>query len=101
MLLDRDLYGAESAPEGSVEKARMRLREHAERTKQAELDEALTKLDAQGELTDAQRETLTRMATRITDRILAPPEATMNGTAEPEKYAKTVLRLFDPDERER
>lgn len=78
----------------------MQLREYAERTKQGELDEALSKLEAHGELTAAQRETVMRMATRITERVIEPPEAALNGAAEPEKCAKTVRKLFEPDDRE-
>lgn len=98
MQLKGDPRRLESTPNGSVEQARLQLREYAERTKQAELKRALSKLEAHGELTAAQQETVMWMATRITDRILESPEAALNGTADPERCAKTILGLFEPDD---
>jgi len=79
-----------------VETVREQLRVHTEQIKQRELDEALSKLEARGELSAAQREVVTQLADEITDQIVAAPAATLEESFErDERVARTVIRLFE------
>lgn len=70
--------------------------EDAERTKRSEVEEALGKLDAHGELDDAQRNVVERMADAMVDQLLAAPitciQRGRNGST-----LDTVVRLFGLD----
>lgn len=77
-----------------------KLRDRAERIKQRELDEAVSRIDAHGELTPAQRDVLVEMATQITETIVGPPDAVERATASPEFDVEGLVRLFDLDDEE-
>ncbi|MFW5939304.1 MAG: glutamyl-tRNA reductase [Halolamina sp.] len=72
--------------------------EGAERMKTRELDRALTKLDAQGDLTDDQRETVAAMADSLVSQLLAPPTKSLREAAVEDDWTtiRTAMELFDP-----
>ncbi|MEZ3116013.1 glutamyl-tRNA reductase [Halobaculum sp. MBLA0147] len=73
--------------------------EAAERTKRRELDEALTKLEAQGELTDEQRETVASLADALVGQLLAAPTKSLREAAAEDDWntIHTAMQLFDPE----
>ncbi|WP_418280652.1 glutamyl-tRNA reductase [Halorubrum sp. DTA98] len=75
----------------------------ADRVKNRELDSALSKLDAQGELTDDQRETVEAMADALVGQLLAAPTRSLRDAAGEDDWEtiQTALRLFDPEFDER
>jgi glutamyl-tRNA reductase len=68
----------------------------AERIKRDEVKESLGKLDARGELSDAQRDIVKRMANAIVDQLLAAPITCVH-RADDGSTLDTVVRLFDID----
>jgi glutamyl-tRNA reductase len=77
--------------------------ESAERVKERELSEALSKLDAHGDLTDDQREIVDAMADALVSQLLAPPTKSLRDAAADDDWGtiNTALQLFDPDFGER
>ncbi|MFB6175630.1 MAG: glutamyl-tRNA reductase [Halobaculum sp.] len=73
--------------------------EAAERTKQRELTEAIEKLEAQGGLTDEQRETVGALADALVGQLLAAPTKSLREAAAEEDWTTihTAMRLFDPE----
>ena len=73
--------------------------ESAERTKQAELERALGKLEAQGELTDDQRETVSALADALVNQLLAAPTKSLREAAAEDDWTTIhpAMQLFDPD----
>ncbi|WP_281195449.1 glutamyl-tRNA reductase [Halorubrum sp. F4] len=71
----------------------------ADRVKARELDRALTKLDAQGGLTDEQRETVEAMADALVGQLLAAPTRSLRDAAGEDDWEtiRTALELFDPE----
>jgi glutamyl-tRNA reductase len=80
--------------------ARDRLRRRGVAVRRRELDEALCRLEAHGELTDDQRRAVRALADGIVDGVLAPPRAALegDGPVDERRAARTVTRLFDPEE---
>jgi len=72
--------------------------EGAERMKARELDRALTKLEAQGDLNEDQRETVEAMADSLVSQLLAPPTRSLREAAEQDDWEtiRTAMQLFDP-----
>jgi glutamyl-tRNA reductase len=73
--------------------------ESAERLKERELEEALTRLEAQGELTEDQRETVASLADALVGQLLAAPTRSLRDAAAEDDWAtiQTAMTLFDPD----
>ncbi|MFC7096858.1 glutamyl-tRNA reductase [Halobaculum marinum] len=73
--------------------------EAAERTKQRELEEALAKLEAQGDLTDEQRETVAGLADALVGQLLAAPTKSLREAAAEDDWSTihTAMQLFDPE----
>ena len=73
--------------------------ESAERVKERELSEVLSKLDAHGDLSDEQREIVRSMADALVSQLLAPPTKSLRDAAAEDDWATidTALDLFDPD----
>jgi glutamyl-tRNA reductase len=73
--------------------------EAAERTKRRELDEALTKLEANGGLTDDQRETVAALADALVGQLLAAPTKSLREAAAEDDWntIHTAMQLFDPE----
>jgi glutamyl-tRNA reductase len=71
----------------------------ADRVKARELDRAMSKLEAQGELTDEQRETVEDLADALVGQLLAAPTRSLRDAAGEDDWEtiRTALRLFDPD----
>ncbi|OYR56064.1 glutamyl-tRNA reductase [Halorubrum halodurans] len=71
----------------------------ADRVKARELDRALTKLEAQGGLTDDQRETVEAMADALVGQLLAAPTRSLRDAAGEDDWEtiRTALELFDPE----
>lgn len=72
--------------------------EGAERMKSRELERALTKLEAQGDLTEDQRETVEAMADSLVSQLLAPPTQSLREAAGEDDWTtiRTAMQLFDP-----
>jgi glutamyl-tRNA reductase len=73
--------------------------EAADRMKSRELDRALSKLDAQGDLTDDQRETVEALADSLVGQLLAAPTKSLRDAAAEDDWTtiQTAMRLFDPE----
>ncbi|WP_363466957.1 glutamyl-tRNA reductase [Halogeometricum borinquense] len=73
--------------------------EAAEEVKQRELETALAKLDAQGELTDDQRETVAALADALVGQLLSAPTKSLREAAVEDDWdtIQTAMTLFDPD----
>ena len=73
--------------------------EAAERTKHRELEEALTKLESQGDLTDEQRETVQALADALVGQLLAAPTKSLREAAAEDDWNTiyTAMQLFDPE----
>ncbi|KPN29740.1 glutamyl-tRNA reductase [Halolamina pelagica] len=72
--------------------------EGAERMKARELDRALTKLEAQGDLTEDQRDTVEALADSLVSQLLAPPTKSLREAAGEDDWntIQTAMELFDP-----
>ncbi|MGM0604320.1 MAG: glutamyl-tRNA reductase [Halobacteriota archaeon] len=72
--------------------------ESAERVKTREVATALTKLEANGELTDEQRETVEALADALVGQLLAAPTKSLREAAAEDDWTtiQTAMRLFDP-----
>jgi glutamyl-tRNA reductase len=89
---------AEGAPRGEQradETAADRLARRTAAVRDEQLDDALDRLDAHGELSAAQRETVARLATGLTARIVGPTVERLRRTDDPRTVA-TARRVFDP-----
>ncbi len=73
--------------------------ESAERTKRREIETAITRLEEDGEVTDAQREVIEAMADSLVGQLLAAPTRSLREAAAEDDWAtiSTALRLFDPE----
>ncbi|GAB7091570.1 glutamyl-tRNA reductase [Halorubrum luteum] len=71
----------------------------ADRVKAREVDDAVSKLEAQGELTDDQRETIEAMADALVGQLLAAPTRSLRDAAGEDDWEtiQTALELFDPE----
>ncbi|MFD1527083.1 glutamyl-tRNA reductase, partial [Halolamina salina] len=72
--------------------------EGAERMKARELDRAITKLEAQGDLNEDQRETVEALADSLVSQLLAPPTESLREAAGEDDWTtiQTAMELFDP-----
>jgi glutamyl-tRNA reductase len=72
--------------------------EGAERMKAEEVEEALSRLEAAGDVSDEQREVIESMADALVSGILAAPTRSLRDAAENDDWTtiSTALRLFDP-----
>lgn len=72
--------------------------EGAERIKAREVGTALTKLEAQGDLTADQRETVKSLADALVSQLLAPPTKSLREAAGEDDWTtiQTAMELFDP-----
>ncbi|WP_280585149.1 glutamyl-tRNA reductase [Halorubrum sp. Boch-26] len=59
------------------DRVRRRLRRRAERIERREVEEAVSKLEARGDLTDEQRETVRLLGAALRRRVAARPEAAL------------------------
>lgn len=73
--------------------------EAAERTKRRELEKAMTKLEAQDELTSEQRETIEALADALVGQLLAAPTKSLREAAAEDDWTtiQTAMQLFDPE----
>jgi glutamyl-tRNA reductase len=73
--------------------------ESAERVKGRELETALAKLDAQGDLTEEQRETVAALADSLVGQLLAAPTKSLRDAAAEDDWEtiRTAMELFDPE----
>ncbi len=67
--------------------------------KRRELDRALSELEAAGELTDGQRETVAAMADAVVSSIASVPARTLRRAADDETR-RAMRRMFDPEGRD-
>jgi glutamyl-tRNA reductase len=73
--------------------------ESAERVKERELETALSRLEAQGDLTDEQRETVASLADALVGQLLAAPTKSLRDAAAEDDWTtiQTAMTLFDPE----
>ena len=73
--------------------------ENAEALKRREVETALSKLEAQGELTERQRESVESLADALVGKLLAAPTKSLREAAAEDDWntIQTAMRLFDPD----
>lgn len=73
--------------------------ESAERTKRREVETAVSKLEAQGDLTDEQRETVEALADSLVGQLLAAPTKSLREAASEDDWTtiQTAMQLFDPE----
>ncbi|KTG09387.1 glutamyl-tRNA reductase [Haloprofundus marisrubri] len=73
--------------------------ESAEAVKHREVQTALSKLDAQGEMTDEQRETVEALADALVGQLLAAPTKSLRDAAADDDWTtiQTAMQLFDPE----
>jgi glutamyl-tRNA reductase len=73
--------------------------ENAERLKESEVETALRKLEAQGDLTPEQRETVGSLADTLVNQLLAAPTKSLREAAAEDDWTTihTAMQLFDPD----
>ena len=95
--------GAESAPD--PERLRKRLCRQTAEIERREVETAVSALDARGDLTDEQRETVREFGAALVGSLTAAPEQTLERAARTERAengnrarARAVGRLFDVDE---
>jgi len=88
----------ESFKRNRADEAISAMYEGAERVKARELDRALEKLEAQGDLTDEQRETVEALADALVGQLLASPTSSLREAAAEDDWTtiQTAMRLFDP-----
>ena len=72
--------------------------ETAELVKRREVSTALSKLEAQGDLTDEQRETVESLADALIGQLLSAPTKSLRDAAGDDDWTtiQTAMRLFDP-----
>ena len=83
----------ESNHSGRVESAIVAISRDAERLKRREVEKAISKFEAYGDLTDGQHETVETMAEAIVGHLLAVPMATLR-EADEREAVDAALRLF-------
>jgi glutamyl-tRNA reductase len=84
------------AADSEAARVRRRLRQRAVGLSENELEEALSSLDADGSLTERQREVIETMCLAIAEGVLAPFEAPLQD--DEEQAVRTVRALFDLEE---
>jgi glutamyl-tRNA reductase len=73
-----------------------RIRERATAVRNEEVETALVKLDSDGDVSEADREAVERLADRLVDRLLTVPEESLRAAAaaDDEETVETALELF-------
>lgn len=79
------------------ERVRRQLRCQTERIQRREVEEAVSKLEARGDLTDEQRETVRHLGAALRRRITARPEAALERSGPGDATVRSLARLFDAD----
>ena len=74
-----------------------RVRDRAAAIRDRELETALAKLDARGDLSPAEREAVARLADRLVDGLLAAPERRLRAAADRDdaETVEAALELFE------
>ncbi len=75
--------------------ARDRLDREAAAVRAEQLEQALSQLREEGDLTDEQRAAVEALSERLVDGLLAAPRAGLRESADRAQVARTVLELFD------
>lgn len=75
-----------------------RVRERAEQLRRREVETAIRKLEARGEVTEGQREAIDEMTEGIVEGLLSTPETAMREADE--RTLRAAMRVYglDPDE---
>jgi len=87
---------ADGPAEDAVDESVERISERGQEVRDREVERALTRLDAQGDLSPADREAVERLADRLLGRLLAVPERSLRVAADEgdEETVETALELF-------
>ena len=99
-IIDRELERLlESYKRKRADEVISAMYESAERVKSQELSEALTKLDAHGDLNDDQRTVVESMADALISQLLAAPTKSLRDAAAEDDWTtiNSALQLFNPD----
>ncbi|WP_128905930.1 glutamyl-tRNA reductase [Halorubrum amylolyticum] len=98
---EADSDRSESSPD--PERLRKRLRRRTDEIERREVEEAVSALDARGDLTEEQRETVRELGSALVEELTAAPERTLVRAARAEglggrERTRAIRRLFDLDE---
>jgi len=77
----------------AVDRTTARIRQQAETVRREELQTALDRLEATGDLTDDQRAAVEALSVRLVDRLLAVPERRLDAADDAETL-ETAIALF-------
>jgi len=94
-----------SEPPLDPERLRRRLRRRTDEIERHEVEEAISALDARGDLTEAQREIVRDLGSALAEELTAAPAQTLERAARIERLGerdqvrtRAIRRLFDLDE---
>jgi glutamyl-tRNA reductase len=99
-MIDRELDRLlTSFKQKRADEAISAMYESAERVKARELETALSKLEAHGDLNDRQREAVESLADALVGQLLAAPTKSLRDAAAEDDWAtiQTAMQLFDPE----
>lgn len=91
MALERPIQ--RSRPDPDHELVRRQLLDHARRIEHAEVERALSTLDAQGELSDQHRAVIEGFARAVTDQLVGGPR--ISAVPQDPPGTRAIVRLFD------
>ncbi|EMA64610.1 glutamyl-tRNA reductase [Halorubrum lipolyticum] len=85
------------------DRLRRRLRRRSAEIRGRELEEAVTRLEARGDLTEEQRETVRELGSALVGELIGAPERALERAAQTEgtgarARARAIRRLYDLDE---
>ncbi|WP_435075221.1 glutamyl-tRNA reductase [Halorubrum sp. HHNYT27] len=88
---------SESSPD--PERLRKRLRRQTAEVERREVKEAVSALDARGDLTEEQRETVRELGSALVEALTAPPERTLEQAGQTDRVPiHAISRLFELDD---
>jgi glutamyl-tRNA reductase len=94
-----------SEPSLDAEQLRRQFRRQTAEIERCELEEAISKLDARGDLSDEQRETVRELGAALVEGLTDAPEQALERAERSERTgerererARAIRRLFDIDE---
>ncbi|MCG1008382.1 glutamyl-tRNA reductase [Halorubrum lacusprofundi] len=82
--------------ETDADSVRRRLQRRSARIERREVEEAISKLEAHGDLTDEQRRTVRMLGSDLTRKLMVAPESRLEQSSRDRpKSVRAVARLFD------
>lgn len=87
-----------SLPLAESDEIKASIRRRAAEISREELQTALTRLESQGGLTEAQERILQEMTTSLMDELLRAPESMLDETENLDRSTRSaIVELFDPN----